>query len=205
MLPRPGLGRWPQSNPSGPENGPKGARKGGPNGYDAGMARGRRSHNGLLRPAAWPQRRHIAGSVLSTIGAGPSSCRRFLCTEWLLVRGCVTEEFVLPRELRLVASKRCAVGPMRGLRRLRRLVPEVRGLRLRVLRSSCLLCGRAGRPPIGQGPAPRACARFGSRTPRVLGVPHTTRRPLYVARGRRIGCEGATDRLPHGPAPLRDR
>ena len=42
--------------------------------------------------------------------------------------------------------------------------------------------------------------------------------PLYVARGRRIGCEGATDRLPHGPrstqrplnsegrrAPLTDR
>src|SRR3954467_2497008 len=30
--------------------------------------------------------------------------------------------------------------------------------------------------------------------------------PLYVARGRRIGCEGATDRLPHGPkAPLGDR
>src|SRR5215204_26063 len=24
--------------------------------------------------------------------------------------------------------------------------------------------------------------------------------PLYVARGRRIGCEGATDRLPHGPS-----
>jgi hypothetical protein len=30
--------------------------------------------------------------------------------------------------------------------------------------------------------------------------------PLYVARSRKIGCEGATDRLPHGPlAPLRDR
>src|ERR671911_2526344 len=32
---------------------------------------------------------------------------------------------------------------------------------------------------------------------RRLGPPSC---PLYVARGRRIGCEGATDRLPHGPS-----
>ena len=29
--------------------------------------------------------------------------------------------------------------------------------------------------------------------------------PLYVARGRRIGCEGATDRLPHGPVSSAQR
>src|SRR5215217_1183489 len=34
---------------------------------------------------------------------------------------------------------------------------------------------------------------------RALGFsPHSC--PLYVARGRRIGCEGAIDRLPHGPS-----
>jgi hypothetical protein len=31
-------------------------------------------------------------------------------------------------------------------------------------------------------------------------APALTLCPLYVARGRRIGCEGATDRLPHGPS-----